>query len=76
MIFCEVPQWHWGIAAVSRMADEDLLRKIQGLDDLDLAALLCLVSREHCIISTEPEALDDLVDELQLVGRNPGSRGG
>lgn len=57
------------------MADEDLLRKIQGLDDLDLAALLCLVSREHCIISTEPEALDDLVDELQLVGRNPGSRG-
>ncbi|KAI1864598.1 uncharacterized protein JN550_008885 [Neoarthrinium moseri] len=49
------------------MADEDLLRKIHGLGDLDLAALLCLINREHCIISTEPEALDDLVDELQLV---------
>ncbi|KAK8101694.1 hypothetical protein PG999_012068 [Apiospora kogelbergensis] len=49
------------------MADEELLQKVQGLGDLDLAALLCLMSREHCIISTEPESLDDLVDELQLV---------
>ncbi|KAK6078349.1 hypothetical protein SCUP234_12736 [Seiridium cupressi] len=49
------------------MADEELLSKIHGLGDLDLAALLCLLSREHCIISTEPEALDDLVEELQLV---------
>ncbi|KAK7966012.1 uncharacterized protein PG986_000289 [Apiospora aurea] len=49
------------------MADEELLQKIHGLGDLDLAALLCLMSREHCIISTEPESLDDLVEELQLV---------
>ncbi|KAI1335231.1 hypothetical protein F5Y15DRAFT_398573 [Xylariaceae sp. FL0016] len=49
------------------MADEELLHKIQNLGDLDLAALLCLISREHCIISTEPPALDDLVAELQLV---------
>lgn len=49
------------------MADEELLRKIQGLGDIDLAALLCLMSREHCIISTETEALDDLVEELRLV---------
>lgn len=49
------------------MADEELLHKIQGLGDLDLAALLCLISREHCIIGTEPEAMDDLVAELQLV---------
>ncbi|KAH6649123.1 hypothetical protein BKA67DRAFT_523156 [Truncatella angustata] len=49
------------------MADEELLSKIHGLGDLDLAALLCLINREHCIISTEPEALDDLVEELQLV---------
>ncbi|KAK7954990.1 hypothetical protein PG988_015684 [Apiospora saccharicola] len=49
------------------MADEELQQKIHGLGDLDLAALLCLMSREHCIVSTEPEALDDLVEELQLV---------
>ncbi|KAK6834901.1 hypothetical protein PG987_009595 [Apiospora arundinis] len=49
------------------MEDEELLQKVQGLGDLDLAALLCLMSREHCIVSTEPEYLDDLVEELQLV---------
>ncbi|KAI1135686.1 hypothetical protein F5Y05DRAFT_394174 [Hypoxylon sp. FL0543] len=49
------------------MADEDLLRRIHGLEDLDLAALLCLISREHCIVSTEPDELDTLVEELRLV---------
>ncbi|KAI0009014.1 hypothetical protein F4779DRAFT_405482 [Xylariaceae sp. FL0662B] len=49
------------------MADEDLLQKVHNLGDLGLAALLCLISREHCIISTEPTELDDLVAELQLV---------
>ncbi|CAJ2507714.1 Uu.00g089000.m01.CDS01 [Anthostomella pinea] len=49
------------------MTDEDLLQKVHGLGDLGLAALLCLISREHCIISTEPASLDDLAAELQLV---------
>ncbi|KAF6812924.1 hypothetical protein CSOJ01_04924 [Colletotrichum sojae] len=50
------------------MADEDdLLTKVHGLSDLELAALLCLVNREHCIISTPPAALGELVEELQLI---------
>ncbi|RYP48061.1 hypothetical protein DL768_005983 [Monosporascus sp. mg162] len=49
------------------MADEELLRKVHGLGDLDLAALLSLISREHCIIGTESPALDGLVAELRLV---------
>ncbi|GAW12705.1 hypothetical protein ANO14919_020750 [Xylariales sp. No.14919] len=49
------------------MADEDLVHKVRELGDIDLAALLCLISREHCIISTDPEYLDDLTVELQLV---------
>lgn len=49
------------------MADDHLLTKVHGLSDLELAGLLCLMSREHCLISTTPEALDDLVEELQLV---------
>ncbi|KAH9904789.1 hypothetical protein F4778DRAFT_730781 [Xylariomycetidae sp. FL2044] len=49
------------------MADESLLQKIHELGDLDLAALLCLLGREHCIISTSPAALDDLIAELHLV---------
>lgn len=49
------------------MADESLIDKVHGLSDLELAVLLCLVSREHCLISTPPAALDDLIQELQLV---------
>ncbi|TDZ29733.1 hypothetical protein C8035_v004245 [Colletotrichum spinosum] len=50
------------------MADERLLlTKVHGLSDLELAALLCLVNREHCIVSTPPVALNELVEELQLI---------
>ena len=51
----------------SLMADETLLSKIHELSDLELAALLCLVAQEHCIIDTEPDTLDDVVQELELV---------
>lgn len=51
------------------MADDALLQKVQTLSDLELAALLCLLSEEHCIIDTEPEALDDVVRELKLVSQ-------
>jgi hypothetical protein len=51
------------------MAEEELLDKVQDLSDLELAALLCLVAQEHCIIDTEPDSLDDLVLELQLVSK-------
>ncbi|KAH7419245.1 hypothetical protein BKA64DRAFT_650412 [Cadophora sp. MPI-SDFR-AT-0126] len=49
------------------MADETLLEKVHELSDLELAALICLVAQEHCIIDTEPDAIDDLAQELQLV---------
>jgi len=51
------------------MADESLLEKVHNLSDLELAALLCLISREHCLISTSEDAVDELVEELQLVRR-------
>ncbi|KEY73293.1 hypothetical protein S7711_01412 [Stachybotrys chartarum IBT 7711] len=49
------------------MADESLLDKVHSLSDLELAVLLCLVSRQHCLISTPRDTIDDLVQELQLV---------
>ncbi|PVH89702.1 hypothetical protein DL98DRAFT_401530 [Cadophora sp. DSE1049] len=49
------------------MADETLLEKVHELSDLELAALICLVAQEHCIIDTEPDAIEDLAQELQLV---------
>ena len=49
------------------MADQTLLDRVHDLSDLELAALICLVAQEHCIIDTEPDSLDDLVQELELV---------
>ncbi|KAL2259832.1 hypothetical protein VTK26DRAFT_6344 [Humicola hyalothermophila] len=49
------------------MADEQLLDKIHSLSDLELAALLCLIAREHCLISTEPDSVDELAEELRLI---------
>jgi hypothetical protein len=49
------------------MAEETLLDKISNLSDLELAALLCLTNQEHCIIDTDPDAVQDLVQELRLV---------
>ncbi|KAH7342776.1 hypothetical protein BKA65DRAFT_504748 [Rhexocercosporidium sp. MPI-PUGE-AT-0058] len=49
------------------MADQTLLEKVHELSDLELAALICLIAQEHCIIDTEPDAIDDLAQELQLV---------
>ncbi|OAA75747.1 hypothetical protein LEL_07735 [Akanthomyces lecanii RCEF 1005] len=49
------------------MADNGLIDKVHDLSDLELAVLLCLISREHCLISTPASAIDDLVLELQLI---------
>lgn len=49
------------------MANEFLIDKIHDLSDLELATLICLTAKEHCIIDTEPDALDDLAEELELV---------
>ena len=53
------------------MADETLLDKVHDLSDLELAALICLVAQEHCIIDTEPDAIDELVQELEQVVFKP-----
>lgn len=55
------------------MADHGLIDKVHDLSDLELAVLLCLISREHCLISTPSSAIDDLVLELQLVCLSPNS---
>ena len=49
------------------MADETLLDKVHDLSDLELAALICLIAQEHCIIDTDPVAIDELVQELEQV---------
>jgi hypothetical protein len=46
---------------------EDLVARIQSLSDLELAALLCLVAKQHCLIETEEGLIDDVSHELALV---------
>ena len=42
--------------------------KCQNLTDVELAILLGLVAEEHCTLQTEEETLEQLTDELKLVG--------
>lgn len=49
------------------MADSTLIERVQELSDLELAALICFITQEHCIVDTDPDALNDVVEELQLV---------
>lgn len=49
------------------MAAEGLLEKVQSLTDLELAMLVSLMGKEHCIIESTTEALESLEAELQLV---------
>lgn len=49
------------------MADDQVRSKVHALSDVELACLLSLLGSEHCIVSTPPDCLNDLVAELQLV---------
>ncbi|KAG5300735.1 COG0714 domain-containing protein [Histoplasma ohiense] len=44
--------------------------RIEDLSDIEAVVLLSLVARQHCIIDTEREVLDDLENELILIAEN------
>jgi len=45
----------------------DFVDNVQDLSDLELATLLCLIAKEHCLFETADEFMDDLASELALV---------
>jgi hypothetical protein len=53
---------------IQSMGDSSLIAKIQQLTDLELALLVSLVAGQHCLIEVEHEALNQLQQEIQLVG--------
>ena len=53
------------ISSMSNM--EGVVAKVQSLSDLELATLLCLVAKQHCLIETEEDVIDDLSQEVALV---------
>jgi hypothetical protein len=48
----------------------DFVDHIQDLSDLELATLLCLIAKEHCLFETADVLIDDLASELALVSRS------
>ena len=48
----------------------DFVDHIQDLSDLELATLLCLIAKEHCLFETVDVLIDDLASELALVSRS------
>ena len=49
------------------MISSELVEKVQDFSDLELAVLLSLVAGQHCLIETDPEAVEPTCQELQLV---------
>jgi hypothetical protein len=58
---------HKSHVAASVMDFQHLIDRVPDLSDLELATLLCLVAKQHCIIETADELIDDLASELALV---------
>jgi hypothetical protein len=48
----------------------DFVDHVQDLSDLELATLLCLIAKEHCLFETADALIDDLASELALVSRS------
>lgn len=55
------------IAEVANMDLDDIVAKVQCLSDLELATLLCLIAKQHCLVQTEEALIDDVSQELALV---------
>ena len=47
---------------------DGIVAKVQCLSDLELATLLCLIAKQHCLIETEEDLIDDVSQELAVVG--------
>lgn len=53
-------------------ASAEITAKIQGLGDLELAVIVCLITDQHCIIRTEKNLEHALDQELRLVSTKQG----
>lgn len=43
--------------------------RFQNLDDIQLAVLLSLIAKRHCLITTDEKYLDALQSQVEKVGR-------
>ena len=46
------------------MASDDVVQVVRDLSDIELAALVCLIAEQHCIIRTADDTLNDVANEI------------
>ncbi|RMZ84843.1 hypothetical protein DV737_g1000, partial [Chaetothyriales sp. CBS 132003] len=49
------------------MDPQEFVTNVPNLSDLELAVLLSLIARQHCLVYTQDELVDDLASELALI---------
>ncbi len=49
------------------MNDDHVSQKVEQLGDIELAMLLSLTAKQHCIIHVDEEATDSAESEIRLV---------
>ncbi|KAI5819546.1 hypothetical protein BZA77DRAFT_385204 [Pyronema omphalodes] len=49
------------------MDRDTLLSLVRGLNDVELAILLCLVGNKHCLVTTDPASLGRLQSEVEII---------
>lgn len=49
------------------MTVDRLLDQVEDMSDLELAVLLSLITKEHCVIEADEISLDDLARELRII---------
>lgn len=59
-----VSQTPWPSIRMDDLSVDDIALQ---LSDLEIALLLCLVAREHCLIETTEDSIHDVAKELALV---------
>lgn len=67
MLKHKIPRETFSSGPAPIMDVSNFVDSVQDLSDLELATLLCLIAKEHCIFETADELIDDLASELALV---------
>ena len=49
------------------MDPHTIYQRVQTLSDIQLALLLSIMAKQHCLLHTEPETLQDVAEEIKLV---------
>jgi len=55
------------VPVVIRMEENELLSKVRDLGDLELAILLSVIAKQHCIVTADEDQIHDIAEELTRI---------